>query len=623
MHSRITRLPISVSYKALPLGKIKPAGWLKDQLRLQAITVTGHLDEYWNDIGPDSGWRGGSGESWERGPYYLDGLVPLAGVLGDEWLTTKARPWIEWTLNSQKESGQFGPETFDDPWPRFVMLKALVSWHALNQDSRIPLFMLKYFRFLRGWLANRESLVIDANNQWAYYRVAEALYVLAWLYAQTQDTELTEIADELMAKSFDWSPYFREFPYKEKAAKWEYPNHVVNDAMAVKDPIFRYLFTGKEAFRESVRIGLDNLKKYHGFPTGIFSGDECLAGDSPVQGTETCAVVELMFSLELLAQITGEVDFLDQLETIAFNALPACFTPDFWGHCYDQSPNQVLVSLGKRPWTTNFEDSNLFGLEPNYGCCTANLHQGWPKFVARMWAESSDGLAALAYGPCQLNTQWKGVPVKVSVVTGYPFREFVQMTIQPDTPLEFSLSLRIPGWCQSPKVCLNGRIMEGVSSGSFFTINRVWTPGDMVELSFPMELKISRWHRQSCSLQRGPLVFVLPIGESWKKLYGSEPFSTWEVHPTTPWAYGLHLKEDKLVGPISIKQNPLAVQPFDSITAPVQLQIEGVELPEWKMEGLVAAPVPENPKHSGKNIPLTLIPYGCARLRITEFPVIK
>jgi hypothetical protein len=125
------------------------------------------------------------------------------------------------------------------------------------------------------------------------------------------------------------------------------------------------------------------LDRYHGQVNGMFTGDECLAGKNPVQGTELCSVVELMYSLEVLASVFGDPWIGDRLEQVAFNALPATFKPDMWAHQYDQQVNQVQCTVNPdHMWTTNGPESNLYGLEPNYGCCTSNMHQGWPKFCA-------------------------------------------------------------------------------------------------------------------------------------------------------------------------------------------------------------------------------------------------
>ena len=92
----------------LPLGTIRPRGWLRNQLQIQANGLSGHLDEFWPDV-RDSGWIGGDSDGWERGPYWLDGLVPLAFLLGDARLEAKARHWMEYILSHQREDGWLGP----------------------------------------------------------------------------------------------------------------------------------------------------------------------------------------------------------------------------------------------------------------------------------------------------------------------------------------------------------------------------------------------------------------------------------------------------------------------------------------------------------------------------------
>ncbi len=62
-------------------------------------------------MGKRNGWLGGDGDQWERGPYWIDGLLPLAYILDDDVLKAKVQPWIEWALQkSQREDAFFGPE---------------------------------------------------------------------------------------------------------------------------------------------------------------------------------------------------------------------------------------------------------------------------------------------------------------------------------------------------------------------------------------------------------------------------------------------------------------------------------------------------------------------------------
>ena len=130
-----------------------------------------------------------------------------------------------------------------------------------------------------------------------------------------------------------------------------------------------------------------------------------------------------------------------------------------WAHQYDQQPNQVLCSLRPRHWTTNGPESNVFGLEPHFGCCTSNFHQGWPKFVSSLWMATPDGgLVAAAYGPSEVKTTVRGdVGVTLAEDTEYPFRDTDHAhRHRRRAQSAFPLLLRIPAWATAAEVTVNG-----------------------------------------------------------------------------------------------------------------------------------------------------------------------
>ena len=180
--------------------------------------------------------------------------------------------------------------------------------------------------------------------------------------------------------------------------------------MALKTAPVWWLVSGSASDRGELNRQLAELDQYHGLPNGMFSGDEHLAGPDPSQGIELCAVVESMFSLEAAFAVLGDSALADRLERISYNALPATLSNDMWSHQYDQQPNQISCTRARRQWSTNGDESNLFGLAPHFGCCTANLHQGWPKLVSSLWMSTQDsrGLVATAYAPSVVTTKLQG-----------------------------------------------------------------------------------------------------------------------------------------------------------------------------------------------------------------------
>ena len=631
------RAPLSPNaFYALPLTSIKPKGWLRRQLQIQANGLTGHLDEFWSDVGPNSGWLGGTGESWERGPYYTDGLVPLAYLLDDPKLIAKAKLWMDWTLTHQRPDGSIGPEKNKDWWPNMVMLKALTQYQEATGDPKVIPLMQRYFRYQAANLTQRPL------QEWAKYRWADELVSVLWLYNRTGDDALLDLARTLQQQGHDWKGEYANFPFTAKTTQKELglgpgghnndvamSAHGVNNAMALKTSAVWSLVSGDASDRRAANQQLSELDEFHLLPNGMFSCDEHLAGHDPSQGTELCSVVEEQFSLEQLISILGRPALGDRLERISFNALPGTFSKDMWAHQYDQQPNQVMSTLEKRDWTSNGPEANIFGVEPNFGCCTANMHQGWPKFVASLWmATPDDGLAAVAYGPSEVNSVVRnGVRVAIREQTEYPFRSQVRFTVSPARPTVFRLQLRIPAWAESAKIAVNRSEVEGVHPGEFYSIERKWKKGDEVVLSLPMQIRTSRAYHNSVVVERGPLVFSLRIGEKWQKIEkgmskpAASPASDWTVEPTTPWNFGLIINREHPEQSVEVVEKKIGDFPFSSDGAPVELRIKGRRVPEWKLVDGSAGPLPMSPVSShGAIEKLTLIPYGSAKLRITAFP---
>lgn len=625
------------AFQPLPLGEIKPTGWLRRQLQVQADGMGGHLDEFWPDLSNNSGWLGGTGESWERGPYFLDGLYPLAILLDDPKLKAKANRWVEWTLTHQQPNGMIGPASNNDWWPRMVMVKVLIQHYEATNDQRVPEVLTKYFHHQLAELPNRPL------QSWGLYRWQDAAYGVQWLYDHTHDPALLKLATLLQKQGFDWTAEFRNFPFEKptdktildhKPGESDLPDramqaHGVNNGMALKTAAIQYRANGnRQQEWDNFRMQLAKLDKYHGLPNGMFSCDEHLAGPNPVQGTELCTVVDTMFSLEVALATFGDATIADRIEKIAYNALPGTFTDDMWAHQYDQQPNQVQCSLNSKPWSTNGPESNLYGLEPHFGCCTANFHQGWPKFAASLAMRTpDDGLALTLYAPCDIKTKVRNTPVHIIVETEYPFRDTVRITINADKPVRFPLHLRGPAWTDAATATIAGQSTP-LRPAAFTPITREWKSGDTITLKLPMQPRATRWFHNSLAIERGPLLFSLDPGQSWMKLRDRKPTADWQVFPTGPWNYALATDELTVTG-LKVEEKPIGDRPFATATPAVTIAVAAHQIDRWRSTDGVANPLPESPL-TGKDLAsarpqetITLVPYAGAKLRISAFPQIK
>jgi hypothetical protein len=623
-------LPSSLAhnqFEPLPLGDIRPSGWLLNQLRIQANGLSGHLDEFWSDIA-QSGWIGGNAEGWERGPYWLDGMVPLAYLLDDDTLKAKVRRWMDYILTHQQPDGWLGPvqskgKQAYDPWPLFIIFKAMTQYDEVSNDPRIVPAMKRCCRKL--------DTVLDTKPlyEWSMARWGDLLLSIYWLYERQPEPWLLDLAAKVKKQGLDWQGHFTNFKYKEKLgpdSKFDMPTHGVNNAMSLKAYAVWSRQSHNQADRDEVLAAIDILDKYHGQATGIFTCDEHYAGKNPSQGTELCTVVEYMFSMETLLSILGKPEFGDRLERIAFNNLPAAFKSDMWAHQFDQQANQALCTAAPPPlYTLNPPGSNIFGLEPCYGCCTANMHQGWPKFAAHLWMRrDDDGLAAVAYAPCIVTTTLHNVHIRIDLKTDYPFDDKLSFTVEPERKVKFPLYLRVPAWTLKPELIIENENPVNPTPGTFYCLQREWTGTSHLTLRLPMPVRLQRRYHNSISIEQGPLVYALKVAQNWKLLKGQLPHADWELYPMSPWNYAISVDINDPSKSLTFTSRPVGNCPFSPEGAPIEATVNGKRLPQWKIKTNAAGPLPESPVDSKEPLEnLMLIPYGCTQLRITEFPLLK
>jgi DUF1680 family protein len=660
-------------YLELPLGSIKPDGWLLEQLKTMKNGLTGHLDEYYEPVvGLRNGWLGGDGDGWERGPYWLDGLVPLAYILNDPDLKAKVKPWIEWSLKNQADDGYFGPVPFEkepepepglqktprlDWWPKMVMLKVLQQYYSATGDKRVIKLMTDYFHYQ---LEHLPETPLDNWSFWANRRGGDNLMIVYWLYNITGEKFLLELANLIHKQTFPWTDVFLNedcyegpdlthlYPYNEMdkypfdtemisrlCVKQLQSFHCVNLAQGIKEPIIYYQQHPDPVYINAVKKAFRDIKEFHGQPQGMFGGDEPLHGKNPTQGIELCSVVELMFSLENILTITGDIQYAEYLEKITYNALPAQIKPDFMSRQYFQSANQVMLTRYRHNF---YEEDNhggtdlCFGLLTGYPCCLCNMHQGWPKFVQNLFYSTQDnGIAAFLYAPCHVNMLVAdSIPVKVTEETNYPFDETITFTFNCPDGIKFPLHLRIPGWCSKAEVRLNNEKFLTPAGKTICTIDREWYNGDQIKLILPMEISFSRWVENSIAVERGPLLYSLRIFEEWSSKNDGDRFGPYEeVRPLDPWNYGLleSAIADPLTGFKVIKNESDILHPWSVKNTPIEIRTTGKIIPDWGLYNEMPGPLPHSLPSTflQDSLPeeITLIPYGCTKLRITEFPVVK
>jgi len=599
------------AYRVLPAGAVRPCGWLLRQLELQRDGLTGHAEELYPDIGLSdwlTGAHRGGDFAWERGPYYAKGLLALAFVLDDAALKGKAKHWAEAYLVSQRPDGDFGPKN-RNWWANMPALHFMRDWCDATGDARALGFLKRYAAFQLAELP-RHPLVKD--SYWARARGGDNAEVALWLFDRTHDADYLKLARLLAEQTADWTGYYTVGGNGDYGDG--YRMHIVNFMQGLKAPALAWRLFGREADRAAyaAACGAEGWPmRAHGRPDRMLNGTEPLSGRSPAQATELCAIAERILSCRDVVAASGDPLAADDLEFVAYNALPAALSRDGKGLRYYLSLNQPQCVTGRKFGYENNGESaaQCPGPDAGYGCCRSNFHFAWPKFVQSAWMETPEGgLAAVVYADCRVET--KRATIRES--GSYPRGGHVTFDVEKADGSTWELVLRKPLWCPRLTVSVNGSPASGTS------VRRAWRAGDRVEVTLEMPPARVACAEGTVAWTRGPLVYAFPVPEKAKALptaANRTGFPVVELRAAGPWNWAL-----ADAGPVAVRDGAMAFRAaLTSWGGWGTYRAGGVHYDARPIDPVspVPASAPRGPFET-----LELVPLADTQLRITCFPVL-
>ncbi|KAJ7481270.1 hypothetical protein B0H11DRAFT_2023319 [Mycena galericulata] len=623
-------LPLApFKYTELPLGAVKPSpnSWLHNQLLAQAAGLHGNLQNFYPTV-QTSAWLGGADYSslHEGGSYWLNGVVPAAFQLGDARLLADIAHWVEYIVAGQSADGWIGPESTPRVlWGTYPAVLALRQYAQANATAAPTILGVldRYFVLVN-------SMVTESGTgleEWGIHRWQDLSIVAEWMlevHPNGRESMYLNLLKLLRYFGTNWTHYFTPGIFPTAAINEVDINfHGVNVAQAIKSEAVAFRYTHNASDLAATRARIAIIDEYHGRVSGVLAADEHLAGKMPERGSELCTVVESLYSFEYVYTVLGDNAYADRVETLAFNALPATLSENMWEHQYLQQTNQIqAASMNPNPFATDGPDSNLFGLAPNYPCCAVNHGQGWPKFISHSYMTSPDAttLYHVLLSPTTFSsTLANHNPVTVTAQTNYPFSSTI--TYHTSAARAFNFGIRVPSWVPSSKITysVDGGFKRTATANSAGYVLLLIPPGShTVTAVIPMSIKTQQTVNNATAVSRGPLVYSLNIDFSTTVLASyALNSSDLQFSPTSPWGYALSPANMVYNGDYAAA---LPQYPFSQDNPMVSIAATVCPI-AWPVDLNSAAEPPSSPAAcNGTQVRVKLVPYGNAKLRMTELP---
>lgn len=640
----------------LPLGTVTAGGWLKEQLERSKDGMGGHLDELEPEMiatpfinyssfrelpfltGPvdptfAAGWSG------EISGTYWTGLVQLAFTLNDSELINKATEWVNHVLQHQESDGYLGsyPQGTDrmadfNAWSSAWCYRALLSYYEATGRTEV---MNAVYRGCL-WFCNHWK------NQKTDYVGAVIIEPMTIVYAYTGDQRLRDFCSdwlEFLEKKSVWqnklSAYLSdELPYGSM--------HTVAYGENVKNPAILYSVTGDKTLLHSSENGLKKaLNRIVNATGGPGSSNEFLSPPGACCEVEYCNYQTYNHAYAWLAMATGEAGWGEAIERALFNGAEGARKKDERAIAYMDTPNQILAKSTSSLYADE-PDYNVYAPCYNVACCPAHSVCLIPEYIRDMIMTDKDNeVYFFCYGPVKIQTKH----FEIDIDTLYPFREDIVLHIKKADNLR--CFFRIPKWSTLSTAEVNGKNYNLVpEENGFAVLPEPICTGDTVKLYFRMTVRLSKLDDSAGAskfpivVERGPLLYALPIPEKWYPYKGRpitplpEGWSWFEVVPDVeechdesgrllPAIWNRAIDEQLSAEAIRVKEQAVSGYVWENPPVKIELPLYpfryGYLLRSTKPQEVFDVPIKTNEQQEY----CTLVPYGCTTLRIAYLPRVK
>jgi DUF1680 family protein/sucrose-6-phosphate hydrolase SacC (GH32 family) len=523
---------VAIAFEPAELGKTTYRGWIHDRMqinvekRLLQLDLDMILDPFVNR--PGSQWWVG-----EHVGKYLHAATYAWRFTGDERLRKRMDYAVDTLLDTQLPNGYLGTYEEDDQfgwgdglgwdgpvWDVWVhkynLIGLLTYYQATGDKSALEASMRAADLMYETLVVKKRTMrLASAHMGMAATSVLEPMAILyrltgeqryldfchyvidSWEQENKPDTWMYEDGCQLLTSLLEHGNVYKTANRKA----YEMLSNLVGLLELYRvEPDERYLTACINAWKDIAekRLYITGTSSYyeqftpdHILPPGYAAGEGCVT------------VTWLQLNAHLL-ELTGEVQYADELERTTYNALLAAQSPHTGEVAY------FVPLLGHKGY-----NDHDFKEDPPISCCSSSIPRGIamiPRFASGTLKgkpallQYLPGKHALHYGAGDNRGD-----VTLTVRGDYPRSGDLEIEVGLDEAARFPLVLRVPAWAKGFQAKVAGKTYGPTGSDRLMEIDRMWSPGDTVEVKIPLDIRLvpdGDKTTESVAFVRGPHVLA-------------------------------------------------------------------------------------------------------------------